>query len=636
MPKKPKVQELGPKRIPRNIRKQLERKLKKAEEKLIEGWGMWIKQANDPTDHKAQNHFPSKSVTTWDPAWMTEGGADWEDPVTGKKERIRLSELKTFSRSGDLTKKVRVVRKQYHKFVTECETIIKQIDPNGLIARESLGDFGDDGLGGGVGTWNSLAGAANGKYLPYQPSPVTRQIYIQDLWKMLARAAELSNYNPLAKALIHVKSAFTIGKGPKIIISPKDVQDSTVTAKAQDAWDDYAERVKFGTKLANRDRMLTTNGEFFNEFYLTKENKPIAKSIDPGTVYDIVAEPRDIDIIYGIVLMYSTRYQTFTKGAKGESVPVSEFIFETIPPDNVVHIKINVQENEMRGRSDLLPVMNICDWFMDYLKFKVLQAWVHAAFTWDVEMKNAEQGDVDSMSANLSASTPPPMSYNVHNDQVKWTPMQANATAGGSKSGIFEEIVTAACCGFMMPTEYVGLSVGGNRATSITKTEPSVKVFNERRAVWEPAIKKEVAFVVSQVTGIQLDDADIELSWDEIAPENVTERITNLMIGLVNKSITKQRFDTMYAKLMEIGSYDWDKEQENIVQEMMKDPMLQNAVKAIPTKPPFAQPLPSATAPPKPTGPPGTPTAQPAAPKPAPSVSANAGVKDIKQQHQAI
>ncbi|MDE2104061.1 MAG: hypothetical protein KGL39_42885 [Patescibacteria group bacterium] len=632
MPTQEKLLDVKPKRIPRNVRRLLERKLKQAEDNLIKGWGVWIK-ANDPTDHTKQNTFPMKTVETWNPKWVTESGDDWEDPATGEKKRIRVSEVRTYGRNGNGTNTINVSRKNFQKFVKECAALLDEFDPNGLIAQESLGDFGDWDFN----TWNTVAtqgaGTANGKYLPYQPGPYTRQIYIQDQWLMLARAAELVNYNPLAKAGIHIKSAFTIGKGPKIIISPKQVQDGKATVKAQEAWDEYSERVKFGTNLANRDRMLSTNGEFFNEFYLTKDNKPISKSIDPGTVYDIVAEPRDIDIIYGLVLMYPTRYQTYTQGAKGERVNVSEFVFETIPPDNVVHLKINVQENEMRGRSDLLPVMNICDWFMDYLKYKVLQAWVHSAFAWDITMKNAEQSDVDAMSTNENATAPAPMSTYVHNDQVERKPLQAASGQGGMRSSIFEEIVTSFCCGIMVPTEYVGLSTTGNRATSVTKTEPSVKVFNERRAVWDPAIKREVQFVVKNQTGIELDESDIELSWDEIAPENVTERITNLLIGLVNKSITKQRFDTMYAKLMEIGSYDWDKEQENIIMEMAKDPMIANAVKAVPTKPPFTTQTPSATAPPQPTTQPpiqGSATNKPQVPNP----SSNAGVKEIKKQHQ--
>lgn len=625
-----------PKSIPRNARRLLERKLKKAEENLIKGWGLWVK-TNDPTDHSKRNYFPNKTITTWDPKWATEAGAEWEDPATREKHLIRVSEIRTFGRNRNGTKAIRVARKNYQKFVQECEELMAEFDPKGIIAQEDLGNWGD-WEDNDFQTWNSVAmqgaGTANGKYLPYQPGPFTRQIYVPDLWAMLARAAELVNYNPLAKAGIHIKTAFTIGKGPKIIISPKQAEFAVNKEKAQEAWDDYAEHVKFGTKLANRDRMLSTNGEFFNERYLNRDRKPITKSIDPGTVYDIVAEPRDIDIVYGLVLMYSTRYQTYTKGAKGEQVNVSEFVYETIPPDNIDHIKINVQENEMRGRSDLLPVMNICDWFMDYLKFKVLQAWVHAAFAWDIEMKNAEQSDVDAMSTNENAVAPMPMSTYVHNDMVKRTPLQANATSGGTKSGIFEEIVTAFCTGILTPTEYVGLSTTGNRATSITKTEPSVKVFQERRAVWEPAIKKEVQFVVKTVANIELDESDIELSWDEIAPENVAERIQNLLLGLVNKSITKQRFDTMYAKLMEVNSYDWEKEMENIALEMAKDPMIAAAIKAIPTKPPFTTPTPSATAPANPSTPPAQPIqAKPSGPQ---DPSSNAGVKAIKQQHQVV
>jgi hypothetical protein len=265
------------KKIPRQIRRQLERKLKNAEADLIKRWGLIRIDHKDPTDHSKENKMPMIDMKTWDPAWMTEKGGEWVDPVTKEKKNIRVSELKTFGRMDDKTQAIRVSRKKYTKFVQECAELLDELDPAGLASQEALGDWGGDEILGSPSYWNTVAnngsGAANGKYLPYQPGPYTRQIYIQDQWVMLSRAAELVNYNPLAKAGIYIKSAFTIGKGPKILISPPDPGDQGVPAngeaienKAQKAWDNYNERVKHGTKLCNRDRMLSTNGEFFQEY----------------------------------------------------------------------------------------------------------------------------------------------------------------------------------------------------------------------------------------------------------------------------------------------------------------------------------------------------------------------------------
>ena len=605
--------------VPKNIRTSMERQIKAKEEELMSKWGLVSIASKTPLDaQEAKNKIGFKEFTAFDADWIKESGSDWFDPIERKTRRIRVSEFRLFGREDGTIKKFSVARESYMDSWEE--------------AKESLGSNAGDTY---FGTMQIGTSAANGKFLPFQPGPYTRQMYIYDQWLMLARAAELVNYNPLAKAGIYIKSAFTIGKGPDIIIRNQS-KDETGSDPAQDAIDEYTERTKFNTRLCNWDRMLSTNGEFFGEMYKNQNAEPLTKSIDPGTVYDIVTEPRDIDIVYGLVLMYPTRYQTFTKGAKGEVVNVSDFVYETIPPDNIFHIKINVQENEIRGRSDLLPVMNIADWFMDYLKYSVLKAFVQAAFSWDVTLKNAEQDDVDQLSLNLNSQVPSPMTMQVHNDQVEFKPMQSTST-GTAKTGTFEEVVTAFCAGILMPTEYLGLSAGGSRATSITKTEPSIKVFSERRQVWEAPIKKMVQFVVKEQTGIMLDEADIEVAWPEIAPENVAEKLTNLLILLQNKSITKRRFDMMAAKEMDITSYDWEKEQMEIMQEMAQD-IDQFYSQPLPTKPatqPVLSGQPDATQQP-PQGGAGVPGLTPQPAKKSPLGVGNAETKNIKKQHTVL
>lgn len=601
--------------LPKNLRTQLTRRLKKDQEDLINKWGLVSVSRDTPMDAaEDRNRIGYKEFKSYDQDWATEAGADWTDPITGETRRIRISQFRLFERNGEgHVRTTKIAREKLEGYYADAKESL------GYQAGDTV-DFGDPGLR-----------SSNGKYVPFQPSPYTRQMYIYDQWLMLGRAAELVNYNPLAKAGIYIKSAFTIGKGPEIIINNQNDTSS------QDAIDEYTERTKFGTRLCNWDRMLSTNGEFFGEMYMNPKSQPITKSIDPGTVYEIVTEPRDIDIVYGLVLMYPTQYQSYTVGAKGEKVAVSDFVYETIAPDNIFHIKINVQENEKRGRSDLLPVMNICDWFMDYLKFSVLKAYVQAAYALDVTMKNAEQSDVDTMSANLNAQTPSPMTIQVHNDMVEFKPIQGSTT-GTAKTGTFEEVVTAFCSGILTPTEYIGLSSSGNRATSITKTEPSVKVFSERRQVWEAPIKKIVQFVVQSKTGAVIDESDIEIAWPEIAPENVAEKISNLLIGLQNKSISKRRFDMMYAKEMDITTYDWEEEQQAIAQEMAQD-VDQFYSQPLPTTPatkPVPSGVPGATQPPGAA--PGSPTGA-TAPKTAGQYSnaggiSNADTKSIKNQYQ--
>jgi hypothetical protein len=397
-----------------------------------------------------------------------------------------------------------------------------------------------------------------GKFYPYPPSSFTRQLYIPDQWFMLARAAHAYNYNPLAKAAMDIKSSFIIGNGPTLIINNNPELDKVV--KQFFKTEDFVETLRVWCT------MLGVNGELFIEFLLDVMGKPAVHSIDPGHVYEIITVPRDIRQVLGIKLMFQTQYQIFGTGARGETVPLTEWIYETIAPDNVMHIKLNVQENEKRGRSDLLSCLAVLQLFEDYIRYKVLRAIVEAALVWNVTLTGADQQQIDDFLSNEQQTFPPPGSTVAGNESTK-RELLSNQTGGSGKDEVFEMLISIVAVSTNQPKEYLGASSSGSRANAITSTEPSVKGYQARRRKLESLIMRIIDFLASS-SHLPYDPDQVEISWEEIAPEDVNKKIDRLYTELDRNTFTKKRIDSMIAKLESVSNYDWETEMNDCLQDL--------------------------------------------------------------------
>jgi len=563
-----------PKRVPRQVRKALEKSLKKAERDLLKNAFVMIDNGTKMVSYP-ENEIGNIKLTLMDKSWLKESGGDFTDPNDRDKQgnpkvkKIRLEEFITYERGkvkvdGQVKECVRPVSIDTKKVVKFFEKAYSEKNLkecfNQDVVNEFLENLSQDEITPTPSVFDANLGSINnGKLLPYPPGPFTRQIYLYDQWKMLSRCASYVDYNALAKSGVYLKTAFVIGTGPKL---------TSTNVKLQELWDQFVEKNDFINRLKNYDRMLTTNGEFFGEI-IEERGEDVCKirSIDPGTIYDIITEPRDIEKVYGYQLTYPTQYQMYGRGAKGENIPLSAFVYETLAPENICHLKINVQENEKRGRSDLLPVLNICQFFADYLRYRILRSIIQAAFTWDIKLTNADQTDIDAVQQNEQIMFPPPMSTFVHNENVERTPVQSQGTEGAGRSTTFQEIITAFCIGFLMNKEYMNAGDSTTRASAISNTEPTVKIFQDRRGLWESYIRK-IVFYLAEMKDLKIQSSDFEIIWPEIAPENVSEKITNLLIGVDRGVITMERFANMYAKEMDIRAYNFEDEMKDKMKEL--------------------------------------------------------------------
>jgi len=402
----------------------------------------------------------------------------------------------------------------------------------------------------------------------YPPGPFTRQLYLQAMWQMQARCFQLKNHDAVAKGLISLLTAFTIGDGIKM-----DFEDE----KAQEVWDEFTERCNFDLRLPTMNDMLCTDGElFFRVVAMSKNGKPGYSNlltIDASTVWEIITVPKNIFDVKGYWVQYPTQYQLYTV----DNIPMADYVVEVVKPDEVVHLKINVYENEKRGRSDLLAVMSDIKLLQDIIRYKAVAVINRSALVFD-ETVLGQDTDVSSI-ANVQTNYLGPGTKHTHNESVKLEILTPDGR-GEAKSGFQDEMLARIGAGAgNQPLDYVGGGGGGgNRASAITKVEPAYKFFRRRQKMWEFGLKELAKKVIQNAKeGGLLDKSaseEVEVIFAEIAPEDKKEKLGNISFMDQNRYWSHEKAATTAAKEMDDTSYDYEETQKEIKDEIAKDPQL--------------------------------------------------------------
>lgn len=404
--------------------------------------------------------------------------------------------------------------------------------------------------------------------IQYPPGPFTRQLYLQAMWEMQARCFQLKNHDGVAKGLITLLTAFTIGDGIKM-----DFEDE----KAQEVWDEFAERTCFDLRLPTWNDMLCTDGElFFHVVAMSKNGKSGYSdllTIDASTVWEIITVPKNIFQVKGYWVQYPTQYQLYTVGG----VPIADYIVEVVKPDEVVHLKINVYENEKRGRSDLLSVMSDIKLLQDIIRYKAVAVINRSALVFD-ETVTGQDTDVTSI-ANVQTNYLGPGTKHTHNESVKLDILTPDGR-GEQKSGFQDELLARVGMGAgNQPIDYVGGGGGGsNRASALTKIEPAYKFFRRRQKMWEYGLKEVAKKVLQNAkSGGLLDQKaseEVEVIFAEIAPEDKKEKLGNIVLMDQQRYWSHEKAATTAAKEMDDTNYDYEQTQKEIKDEIAKDPQL--------------------------------------------------------------
>lgn len=497
-----------------------------------------------------------------DVTWLETGRIS----VAGQeREVIRPVKIKPSNLMECVTKRAEEIKKNIEKRALskpKREAMVKQVDK--LIEDWDWTWQWQFATGGNGQTGPSLP---FGDSVQYPPGPFTRQMYLQAMWDMQARCFEIKNHDGVAKGLVSLITSFVIGEGVKI-----DAQDDA----AQEIWDEFAERCLFELRLPTHCDMLTTDGElFWRCMPVALDGKPgysTLKTIDAGTVWEIITVPKDISKVLTYWTQYPTQYQLYTV----DDVPLADYIVELVAPEEVIHLKINVHENEKRGRSDLQATLGDLKLLQDIMRYRAVRVINEAALVFDQKVIGQDT-DVSTI-ANVQTSFLGAGTTHTHNESVELDIKQATAAAH-QKSGFQEEMLSKIGMGAgNQPADYVGGGSGTNRASALTKVEPAYKFYRRRQRLFEFGIQELFAKVIRNAKaggriGKEVSE-ECEVIFPEIAPEDRKEKLANITLMESQEYWDHEKAATTAAKEMDDTTYDYEDTQAKIKKERLDDPQL--------------------------------------------------------------
>lgn len=455
-----------------------------------------------------------------------------------------------------------------------------------------------------VGAFSAVGGAAmrpNDEYHPLLAGPFHKQMYLYDYLDMHSKAFYQVNHNPLARQAVNVITNYVCGKGISVIFR---------NSQCQKNWDDFEKRNKYQMFLRTLSDTLTWAGESMT-LKVAEEGLPWVRHIDPSTIWEIVTVPTDITKVLYYHQQYPTQYQLVYHSTD----VVSEYVFNDIPPEEVIHTKVNAAPGEKRGRSDFLPVMGDLKRFRDYYDAKVIKAQMAASFAIRKKIKGSD-ADVEALAADDDLNAmPPPGSVIFENEAVDTDFLESQAESRATDN-IGESLRSIVATGMGLSPEMLGVGGAASvQATAITKAEPAYMKFNMRQMVIEGNVSETAEWVTSVgIAGGKIDETQVrkaslgkikaalsemdlpavakeawallrghdmpeptDKSFDVISPEILmedrTEKLTHVQNATAVGSFTHRRMSEITAQELNQRDYNYDEEMEELEEEGKKQSM---------------------------------------------------------------
>ena len=426
----------------------------------------------------------------------------------------------------------------------------------------------------------TTSGLVGDDFVPFLGGPFYKQLYIYDYLRMHGYAFWAVNHWPMARAAVNIMRDFTLGRGYRVDIQDKD---GNRHPRAEAMWEAFEEANDIKTMMSYLAEELSVYGETMlwwlpnNDsriaYQLGPKDKvpkgiiPRVRLMDPSMFWEIVTYPEDISRVLYYQWVSPTQYQMYTNG----NVPVTKFITQQIPGDQMDHYKINCMSNEKRGRSDLFSALGFMKRLTDSVNYSIIGLQKSAAWSIDT-MIDGNQTDINNYIAAQRAmgTIPPAGSEFVHSSKVKREYLGNQGASRGAQSQAFDWCFSMAAMALGIPVSYFGthLSGGQTRASALVATEPVAKRFEIRQSIYEKILTKMVKRVFSHY-GIT--DAFVEVTMPELMVQDRSTKLKDLALAETQKWLSKERAAEIASKEFQISNYDYDQEKVIIDQQEPAD-----------------------------------------------------------------
>ncbi len=424
--------------------------------------------------------------------------------------------------------------------------------------------FWDGGFDGAEGS--SYTAPTQREYLP-QGGPQGQQQMISDVWQAQAKCYWAWTHDPLARAACELVADFVLGRGVSVIANDQRVQLVI---------DEFLARDGFQERLHEIAVSLSRDGELFLRFFPLGDGRTKVRSLPPETIWEIVTDAEDPLTVYWYVQRYNTRYVLFAP--PGLEAAQMRWIDRMIPAAEVVHIKINAKESDVRGRSDMFPALGWMKRMRDYFDAIIQKEYANAAYQWWYQINGGAADIARIASTVIPTERPMPGSYFLSNDQVKIQAVNSQIRAVGGQYSAYDALLNHISLPFGLNKTYFGADTHTNRASALVATEPTAKHLENRQEIIGYAYRCVIDRVIGEARKHALPilngvtDWGFKTSFPSIIKADAAARAQMIRQGEASAYFSKKTAAEYFAGEAEIEDYDFDTEMQGIQAELGQDP----------------------------------------------------------------
>lgn len=302
--------------------------------------------------------------------------------------------------------------------------------------------------------------------------------------------------HPLCKRIVELTKDFVIGSGISY-----EAENPKVKAALDSFW--FNSLNNMGINHRTKINQLTIFGEQSYPVVVNPSNGDVTLGyVSPQSIDDIItSEDNILDI-----------RQVKVKARAGEQPKFYNII--RLNEDtgflegDIFHFRINNLDDEKRGYSDLLSILDWLDVFDSILMGEADRIRLINSFVWDITLNNMSDEQIKDW-LKTNGKPPKPGSIRAHNENASWEAVTPSLNTSDS-TNYLKFLLSFMLGGVGLPEHYFALAYDINRATAKEMDDPLVKRIQDRQEIIRYMFGSIFDFVIDQaiVHGKQLVDRD--------------------------------------------------------------------------------------------------------------------------------
>lgn len=340
--------------------------------------------------------------------------------------------------------------------------------------------------------------------------------------RMLEVSLYLYRFNPLAHRGVGLMRDYVVGSGVRV-----ETKSEVVGSIIKKFWNNPIHNMDKLLRLIAFE--LSLYGEVIVPAVANEHNGDVTLGyISPFQIQDVFLNPKNLLQFDKVVLLKDP-----SAGDKDlKVIRVEQDVGAKVKPDDLespstynrrvgdcFYFAVNRVGDASRGLSDLLAVADFID-CLDQLVFNSLERMTHeAGWMWDVEMTGASDAQIRKQTSDLETSPPRPGAFLVHNEWVKWKPMEIGLKAQNIKdeATLIRNYVLS---GMGLPVHFFGEPSAGGRAVAEAMAAPTYQSLSVRQTEVAGFLREILDFVIDQkIVHGMIKEEEEDLSYDIIMPK---------------------------------------------------------------------------------------------------------------------